>query len=107
LIKEVRKEDIMYLPIIKLQIMWSKHSLGSNFRSDAHLTLYRVILVNTHTHMMYKSRLQRSSTVPHLKTPFLTRYWIALPLETFQIYEEVVVEAQVLQGGEVEWAGPF
>jgi len=103
----------MYLPIIKLQIMWSKHSLGSNFRSDAHLTLYRVILVNTHTHMMYKSRLQRSSNVPHLKTPFLTHYWIALPMETFQIYEEVVVvvvvvvEAQVLQGGEVEWAGPF
>jgi hypothetical protein len=35
-------------------------------------------------------------------------------METFQIYEEVVVvvvvvvvEAQVLQGGEVEWAGPF
>jgi len=62
---------------------------------------------------MYKSRLQRSSNVPHLKTPFLTRYWIALPMETFQIYEEVVVvvvvvvEAQVLQGGEVEWAGPF
>jgi hypothetical protein len=31
-------------------------------------------------------------------------------METFQIYKEVVmvvVEAQVLQGGEVEWAGPI